>query len=246
MNDDDPIYCHQNIPLFESLYGKNLISLGEYDSVEDMFFDINLINLKALDIGFGLGGIAFYLAKKYDMNISGVELNSWMADYASKNAPHDTKYPLKFSTYNHDGSIPYETESFDLVYSKGVLNHVTEKQSLFQEVYRVLKLDGLFIIMDWVFPEIGVDTTRPLVRETEESYRKFLKKSGFQNITFRNNSHTYSRFVENFIKNLSTQQKFIEEKYNKEFFDIVWKQHQDLLQNVLSQKQFAMRIIAHK
>jgi phosphoethanolamine N-methyltransferase len=61
-NQDFNPYRADNIPLFEALYGKHLISLGGLSAIDSMFADLPLHNKKALDIGFGLGGVAFYLA----------------------------------------------------------------------------------------------------------------------------------------------------------------------------------------
>ena len=68
-SDFDP-YQPDSVPLFEAIYGKNLISLGGEASIDSMFSDLNIKGLKSLDLGFGLGGVAFYLAEKYQMNIT--------------------------------------------------------------------------------------------------------------------------------------------------------------------------------
>ena len=56
-NDYNP-YTPSNIPLFEAMYGENLISLGGTAAIENMFSGITLTDLHALDLGFGLGGAA--------------------------------------------------------------------------------------------------------------------------------------------------------------------------------------------
>ncbi len=71
-HDFDP-YQPDSVPLFEAIYGKNLISLGGVAAIDNMFLDLNIRGLKALDLGFGLGGMAFYLAKNHQMRISGIE-----------------------------------------------------------------------------------------------------------------------------------------------------------------------------
>ena len=44
-----------------------------------------------------------------------------------------------------DNSIPYEGNSFDLVFSDNVLEHVQNPEIVFQEIARVLKPGGIFI-----------------------------------------------------------------------------------------------------
>ena len=77
------IYGLGNVPLFEAIYGENLISLGGLDAIDNMFSDVDLRKLKALDVGFGLGGVAFYLAKKYPV--------IRCSQPSAYSAPHDPK-----------------------------------------------------------------------------------------------------------------------------------------------------------
>ncbi len=243
-NQSDPIYCPENVLLFETLYGKNLISLGGTDAIENLFSDYEIKKLTAMDLGFGLGGVAYYLSEKYDMKIYGVEVPQWMAEYATQHAPPHLQQQLIFSTYDEAGLIPFDSNSFDIVYSKGVLNHVKNKLPVFQEVKRLLKPNGLFIIADWIFPLSEINNSDPLVRETKESYEKVLRESGFNEIIFRDDSVHFIRYAENFIKNLIANKKLIEENYGEEIFNMILKQHQELLVNMSNKNKFAVRIIA--
>ena len=179
----DP-YQPDEIPLFEAIYGKNLISLGGLAAIDNMFSDLNIRGLKALDIGFGLGGVAFYLAEKYEMTVAGIEIHPWMVQYAKDHAPENLADNLAFDTYTANGELPYAPETFDLVYSKGVLNHVSDKTSLFNQIYTVLKSNGLFVIADWIFPQGAAENLAPLVCETKESYEQVLMNAGFSEVTF--------------------------------------------------------------
>ena len=104
--------------------------IGGLAAIDNMFSDLNIRDLKALDIGFGIGGVAFYLAEKYKMKVTGIEIYPWMVEYARTHTPISLLNSLEFHTYNNNGSLPYDPETFDLVYSKGVLNHVADKVSL--------------------------------------------------------------------------------------------------------------------
>lgn len=53
---------------------------------------------------------------------------------------------LNFSLLQHEFRLPYEAETFDAVISGGVLEHVAFEHESLMEVWRVLKLGGLFII----------------------------------------------------------------------------------------------------
>jgi SAM-dependent methyltransferase len=243
----DPIYSPENIPLFEAIYGKNLISLGGLEAIDNMFSDIDFSGLKVLDIGFGLGGVAFYLAKKYQIEIAGIELHQWMVEYTEAQTPKDLAHLLKFTTYNSEGNIPFENASRDLVYSKGVLNHVQDKSNLFLEINRVLKKEGMFVIADWIYlVRDSRNDASPLVKETQESYKQILLATGFTDIHFRDDSHIFLGFIKYLLANLTTSQEYIENQFGEEVFSTIWDDHQRLIEDINYKRKFAIRIKAKK
>lgn len=243
---NDPIYCPENIALFEAIYGKNLISLGGFAAVDNMFSDLNIRGLTALDLGFGLGGVVFYLAEAYQMEIAGVEIHSWMVKHAQMHAPPTVTHSLQFDVYNVQGEIPFAAKSFDLVYSKGVLNHVKDKDALFRQVNLVLKPKGLFVIADWIFTQSKTDNTGPLVKETRKSYLHALESTGFSDINFRDDSKIFLCYIKLLQKNLTNRREYIEQKYGKEIFSTLWKEHQNLIEEINYARKFAVRIVAKK
>lgn len=243
--DFDP-YQPDSVPLFEAIYGKNLISLGGLPAIDNMFSDLNIRNLRALDLGFGLGGVAFYLADKYQMNIAGIELHSWMVQYAKDHTPANVANLLEFNTYNSAGKFPYKSETFDLVYSKGVLNHIADKDSLFREVHALLKPAGLFVIADWIFPHATTDVSDSLICETKDTYERFLIQAGFVEIDFRDDSKLFLDYAKELMANLVNNREFIEQKYNQELFSSIWKQHEELIDKIIQHQKFATRIVAKR
>lgn len=244
ITDSDP-YQPNNIPLYEAIYGKNLISLGGLPAIDNMFSDLYIQGLKALDLGFGLGGVAYYLAEKYKMKISGIEIHPWMVEYARDHIPTNLSDALEFHTYDN-GNFLYKTEAFDLVYSKGVLNHVTDKAGLFKQVNAALKPGGLFVIADWIFPKATTDNTAPLVCETKESYEQVLLDTGFSEINFRDDSKLFLNYVKELLKNMVNNRDFIKQKYGEELFLIIQKQHEELIEKIQKHQKIATRIVAKK
>jgi phosphoethanolamine N-methyltransferase len=240
---EDPVYCLKNVPLFETLYGKNLISLGGTKAIDNMFIGVDIKKQKALDLGFGLGGVAFYLAKKFSMNISGIEVHPWMVKYATEQAPKDLIHSLAFHVYDEQGNIPFARGSFDLVYSKGVLNHVKNKKDLFQKVQTVLKPKGLFIIADWIYPQIKQEPG-PLVFETKQSYSQVLEETGFNINDFKDDSIIFLSYIKTFLENMSRNRDHIESKFGKEIFVNILEQHYQLIEDIDKKQKFAIRIIA--
>jgi len=242
----DPSYKLENVPLYEAIYGKNLISLGGFDAVENMFSDLNIKGLKALDLGFGLGGVAFYLAKSHEMKVTGIEVHPWMAKYAQTHVPKDVAHPLNFEIYNEAGKMPFKAASFDILYSKGVLNHVRDKEILFHKVNAVLKPSGLFVIADWIYPQATQDPSGFLVNETQESYQQVLEKTGFKDISFRDDSTIFLTYVKKLLENITEHREYIEKEYGTECFSTIWQDHQTLADNISNKRKIATRITAKK
>ncbi|MBA3661703.1 MAG: methyltransferase domain-containing protein [Gammaproteobacteria bacterium] len=245
VNDFDA-YHPEHVPLFEAIYGKNLISLGGLTAIDNMFSDLNIRGLKALDLGFGLGGVAFYLAEKYQMNIAGIEMYTWMVQYAKSHAPSTLSNSLEFNTYDSFGNFPYEPETFELVYSKGVLNHVADKVSLFKQINSVLKSNGLFVIADWIFLETTNGSSAPVVCETKESYEQVLLDTGFSEISFRDDSELFLNYAKELLTRLSNNQSLIKQKYGEELFLIIQKQHEELIEKIQQHQKIATRIVTKK
>jgi phosphoethanolamine N-methyltransferase len=239
-------YHPDHVPLFEAIYGKNLISLGGLAAIDNMFSDLNIAKLKALDIGFGLGGVAFYLAEKYKMDVTGIEIYPWMVQYAKNHIPTGLQDSLAFNSYNSAGEMPYKPATFDLVYSKGVLNHVADKASLFQQINSVLKPNGLFVIADWIFPRETTESTSPVVYETKESYEQVLNNTGFSEISFRNDSEIFLGYAKELLKTLFNNQELIKRQYGEELFIIIQKQHEELIDKIQQHQKIATRIVAKK
>lgn len=241
----DPIYQPSNVALFEAIYGKNLISLGGTAAINNMFRDIDLKG-RLLDLGFGLGGVAFYLARKYHCEIKGVEVHPWMIAHAHHNAPIDIKEQLEFATYNEKGEIPFKNDHFDLVYSKGVMNHIHDKESLFLEINRVLKPAGKVLIADWIHHKAEKDPFAPLVKETKQSYQIILENAGFKQISFRDDSEIFSTYIRELLDKLHARRTYLEHQFGQTTFEEVWDQHQRLIQQINDKEKFAIRILCQK
>ncbi len=58
INEYSASYCRY----LQESYGQGMMSEGGEEAIEKMFIYDDLTNKTLLDIGFGLGGVAFYLA----------------------------------------------------------------------------------------------------------------------------------------------------------------------------------------
>lgn len=210
-----PKYCLQ----LEEAYGKGLMSEGGVEGIEHMFDQIQLKDKTALDIGSGLGGVAFYLSEKYGTQITGLEVNSWMLAEAEKRTPNSLKSKVHFLLSTGNTNWPLPKDKYDLVYSKGVLTHVDEngKNGMFKECHRLLKNEGLFVVTDWLSSDnktwgknikklIGLGNL-VLYPESEAGYLDLFKKNGFKIVSVRDDSPAYLKYNQEIIDRLEGQKQ---------------------------------------
>lgn len=201
-------YCEY----LEATYGDSMLSEGGQPAIDNMFTQDNLENKKLVDIGFGLGGVACYLAEKYNANITGLEINPWMVQEATKRIPDQLKTKIVYQQYNPYKKIPIEDSTIDMVYSRGVLTHLDNKINLFSEIYRVLKPNGVLIIDDWLsktkdqwgekLQAMCQNENLTLYAETESNYKKLLENAGFKNIQMRDENKNYAKYNQAIVDDL--------------------------------------------
>jgi SAM-dependent methyltransferase len=100
--------------------------------------------LKVLEIGCGLGTDGAQFAEA-GADYTGVDLTDAAVDLARKRFEL-FDLPGKFQTADAE-NLDFADESFDLVYSHGVLHHTPETAKAIREVHRVLRPGGRAIVM---------------------------------------------------------------------------------------------------
>lgn len=244
--DEDFAYAPKNIPLYEALYGKNLISLGGTAAIDNMFSDVDLNGKRLLDVGFGLGGVAYYLATTRHSIVSGIEVHDWMATHANENAPTDIRDQVNFTVYTATNTFPFEDNTFEVIYSKGVFNHIKDKVPVLREIHRVLKSNGQLVIADWMHSEYENDDASPMIKETNETYSQALTDAGFVNIKIRDDSHVFIGYAKLLLENINKNAEFIKANFEDSLFDILITDHHQLIADITVKRKIAVRITANK
>lgn len=247
-------YVEENVPLFEAIYGKGLISLGGFQAINSMFEGLELRNKTLLDVGSGIGGMVYHLAEKYRCNAIGLEIQTWMADYAMRHAPQSIKNLVNFITYTPGGIIPVNDRSVDICCSKGVLTNVEDKLTLFRELYRILNQQGQIVLTDWLVPE-SIGPKNELLRlgdlsfkETPSSYSSILESAGFHHIQFIDKSQAYLEYVAELdaLYHSVAHQKTFENIISDSLRHDLIQANKDLKKSIESGEQLSMRILANK
>jgi phosphoethanolamine N-methyltransferase len=201
-----PLYCQQ----LEAAYGEGMMS--ESEGFDLMFGSLSIGPDQVLDIGAGLGGVAFSLASRFPCHVIGLEVSPWMVEEATRRIPSHLSQAVAFVLSTSNTSLPFEDASFDLVYSKGVLTHIEEKGPLFAECFRILKPGGRLLITDWLSSEKGVwghEVARLIELEhltlyplSQSAYQSLLAPFGA--VAMRDDSAEYLSFNQKIIQRLST------------------------------------------
>jgi len=102
-------------------------------------------NKKILEVGCGMGMDLLQFAKR-GAKVVGIDLVSYHIELAQE------LFKMKISSRNYEifqadaESLPFKNESFDLVYSFGVLHHTPNIKKAIREIWRVLKPDGKVMV----------------------------------------------------------------------------------------------------
>ncbi|MDC0586490.1 class I SAM-dependent methyltransferase [Gammaproteobacteria bacterium] len=93
----------------------------------------NIFSGKALDIGCGLGDFA-----SHRPGTVAIDINPFCVKYCKD---------LGIEAYHtEEPPFPFENESFDSIFLDNVLEHIEEPDNILNEIYRLLKPEGIFII----------------------------------------------------------------------------------------------------
>ena len=133
----------------------------------------------------------WFLKRGY--NYFGVDISKEVVKLARANFRN--RVPSKNFQVGDIRKLPFENDSFDIVFSFGTIEHIRENEQAVEEAFRVLKSGGLFVTgvnnkLDmWFSYFVNEATNRVFKKITsyEPSYfpweqRNWLKKAGFVNI----------------------------------------------------------------
>lgn len=116
--------------LFERIVADNL-GVGPGDNV--------------LDLGCGCGAIAEHMAALTGANLHGINLDASQIEKAWRN-PNLTRSNFAVGDFNKPLEFP--DESFEAVYAIQPMTYVSDHDFTFNEIYRILKPGGVFVMND--------------------------------------------------------------------------------------------------
>ena len=122
---------------------------------------IDLNNKSVLDIGCGLGGPCRMLAETYNCTTTGIDLSNEYIRTATKLSSLVGLESMTSFVQGDATSLPFEQDSFDVVWTQHVQMNVPDKQKFYSEIKRVLKPGGFFMYYD-IFKDKDHEVTYPM------------------------------------------------------------------------------------
>ncbi len=149
-NDADIIYTEEEIIEFEAIFGIGFMSAGGPEEVAKIVENVNLVGKEVLDIGVGIGGPAILLVEKHGAaRVTGIDIEDPVLKKATQTAITRGLQDRVILKRVEPGPLPFDDDSFDVVFSKDSIIHIRDKGALFREIYRVLKPSGCIAMSDW-------------------------------------------------------------------------------------------------
>jgi ubiquinone/menaquinone biosynthesis C-methylase UbiE len=145
------LYHGQMVAMLQVIWGEGFLSPGGPEEVARLVADADLRGVSLLDIGCGAGGIDLALVRNHGAGyVTGLDVEDTVLARARElitRAHLGTRIGLVKVA---PGPLPFPPGTFDVVFSKDSLVHISDKHSLMAEVFRVLKPGGRFIASDWL------------------------------------------------------------------------------------------------
>lgn len=148
-----------------------------------------------VDLGSGAGNDCFVARAEAGETgkIIGIDFTPEMIEKAKQNVKKRGFTNIEFIQGDID-NMPLDSNLADVIVSNCVLNLVPNKQAVFKEIYRVLKLQGHFSISDIVLTKQLPEKIRIMASMytgcvsgavEKDVYLKCIKDAGFKNITIQ-------------------------------------------------------------
>ena len=209
---------NQNREMFDSIskeydFINNLITFGAHKKWKKQIVNIcKKINpKKILDLATGTSDIAIELSSIKECKIIGVDPSSKMLEVGQSKIDKKNLNDKILLEKGNAENLKYDDGMFDVVtIGYGVRNFTNLKNSL-KEIYRVLKKDGLLIILETSLP------SSPLVRVFYNIHTKLYVR--IIGMIFSNNSNAYG-YLESSAKTFPYGKDFIKILRDVNFINI--------------------------
>jgi ubiquinone/menaquinone biosynthesis C-methylase UbiE len=138
--------------------------------------------ISILDIGCGGGRLINYLTRKnQNYKLYGLDHSEEMVLLANKVNKEAVRDGQVFIRCGSASQLPYENESMDIITANETIQFWPEISESFSEIYRTLKNDGCFIIINR-YPTEGSKWWKIAKLKNKDDYNNAFQQAGFKKI----------------------------------------------------------------
>jgi ubiquinone/menaquinone biosynthesis C-methylase UbiE len=198
-------YNENMVTMLELVWGDGYMAPGGPGNVARLLDGIDTQDKRILDIGCGIGGPVFEMAKTHGAEVVGIDLEAPLIERAKQDAQkHGLSERCTFQTVEV-GPLPFDDHSFDVVISSGAFTQIADKSGILGESFRVLRPGGHLRCYDWLKPD-GDEYSEDMLYwfkvegltyalETLESYAQHFENVGFVDVASEDASDWYRKQV---------------------------------------------------
>jgi phosphoethanolamine N-methyltransferase len=210
--DNNGQYTRKGILRYEKVFGDGYISTGGPETTQYLCAKLGetlKAGARVLDVGSGIGGAAFHLAKQYGASVTGVDLSPEMVAIAGERAQEAGKgIAVKFLLADIL-EAPFD-QPFDIVWSRDALMHLPDKTRLFSRLFDLTAPGGRLVITDYAKGTgPGSAEFRDYVAKTgyhltdPASYGKLLAAAGYVNVVAEDATDRFVDILKREVERLS-------------------------------------------
>jgi phosphoethanolamine N-methyltransferase len=192
------------VAALELVWGEGFLSPGGPAEVAAIVEGQDLQGKQVLDIGCGIGGIDMLLAERFGARrVVGIDVEADNIERARRRA--EAKGLAERVSYRlvepGPGPFPFDSASFDVVFSKDAIIHIPDKPTLFAHIFRILRPGGRFMASDWLRADDEPPSPamqRYIAAEglsfamaSQAHYRRAMAEAGFHDIEIRDRNAWY-------------------------------------------------------
>ncbi len=131
-NDETSHYSDEDIIEFEAMFGEGFMSPGGQEEVAKIVENLSLAGKDVLDFGVGTGGPACLLVENHGAaRITGIDVEDKVLKNAAQTVLRRGLQDRVFLKRVEPGPLPFDDESFDVVFSKDSIIHIHDKGACF-------------------------------------------------------------------------------------------------------------------
>lgn len=241
--------------IIETIYTDGYLSIGGKASTGALAELATVTSeSRVLDIGSGVGGPARHLAASIGCRVTGIDLVDANVEEANRRAEAEGVAHLATFITGDALDLPFEGETFDVVWGQDAWCHVPDKEKLIAEAARVLTPGGRVAFTDWV--ETGpmpMDARKTLLSAMAapntasiDDYRHYLSTKGFNILVAEDVSEVFTSQYREIMAGLENAQAAFIERYNAKIYGIVAERNAIILDGFTRQALGGAQFVARK